>query len=533
MRKGTIIVAVVIIVALVLVGFAQLLTLVPIDTKGVANKVDGIEGNCNDNGGGDLLWQSSYVTSWNGGSSETIGFQGQVRFYSFGPTYGGIKFGSNLASYYYTVIVQADPATNDYTINGMRGNSWTSQVYTSNGHAGNYVPWPLSSNDYKSWWPMAAQTAVISGGPVTGGVIVQFFGTVNWFSSGGFLMPPKGHQELVLLAEDMAFLKSGIGSVKMQNNVIQEGTNANFLVETGVSHSSAGSSTQNPFMPTVPPTGGGWDLKVTQSDTAATMFEKTVADNFGPATISWMVPNGTYKVGQSNAFVVTLRNELVDQDTTWGFVVGPGMLKLIPNLPKLTVTNSKDTWYAGDQVKVAISDTQNSLSTYNITGYWVWVAYKTSAGTVTNYVLEKAWYPCSSRGDGYKATVTFTYPQAGNVEFQADAMDDHSLNSGMSTLDWVVYKQQSASPPGPNNNGQWDYAALAIGIAAILIGLLVGIICLMYMPQPYGMVLGVIIIIAGLAVGAYEIYHFITEAQNAGLMLMQVTQGLKLLGLLH
>ena len=68
--------------------------------------------------------------------------------------------------------------------------------------------------------------------------------------------------------------------------------------------------------------------------------------------------------------------------------------------------------------------------------------------------------------------------------------------------------------------GTWDWLALIIGIIALAGGCIIGILIIMNVPPPYGLVVGIVIIIVGFAVGGYYLYSFVTDATDKGLLVI-------------
>jgi len=302
--------------------------------------------------------------------------------------------------------------------------------------------------------------------PCSGKVTVALWGHVNdlnpWSSDDG------------VLAVDEAYLKSGIGSVKVQNDVVEEGTNVHILVTTDCSHSDKSG---------VPVTDEGWYLRI-YNPAGARVFDRTVGDDFD-GTIDWLVPAGSYSPTSSNIFKVVLRNELINQDDDYLFTVGPGMLVQIPNQPSFDVLSASGPYHPGDQITIRLSATK----TYNpITGFWVWVSYETSAGTTTSYVYNEKWYAASSEGI---ADVSFTFPDAGNVRLEASTVDTKNLNSGIAEMKWTVYADEE-EPDLVSENIDWTT------IAIVLILLVVAVFVYWKFPiaKPYKIIVSIGLVIA-------------------------------------
>lgn len=468
MKPFGIVGVVVLVLVMVLAGFSGLLLYMnqnQADTTGVAFEYKGLIAGSNSNGGKDLLDSTSYVTSWSGGGkSEKVVVQGEFK------STGTQLLGSTITAYRY--VVYALTNNNQIQMNG---------VHTTTYDTG----WVAGTNLVigKGW--SSVQTLIITiTEPCVGIVRAEMYAQYAYFDTGlGVPIPRVGG---ALFAYDEAWLRSGVGSVLVQNspNVVEEGQNVSLFVETGYSH-SGGATIQT----------GGWTLNI-YNPTGTSVMTKTIADNFA-GTVKYQIPNGSYSPTSTNVYKVILRNELIDQDDAWFFTIGPGMFKKIPNLPTFKSTGDGKTLIPGDSVSVTITSVKNPLG-YDIKGFWVWVSYETSASTTTQYVIEKAWYAATSDGKGsFSAIVTFTFPDAGQVRFQASAADTMNLNSGISSLQWTVYPKPPEPPPGP---GPFDKSmvSLIIGVALVILLLVFAFIALTKVPQPWGIIAALVLI--GLAV---------------------------------
>jgi len=453
MKRNSLILVILVGIALVATGVVPLgLLQISTDTNGVGHQYRDVLGGSNANGGGDLLDSTAYVTSWTGGgNSEKVVIQGHFRT-------TGI-FTPDFPRYWYDVTLTVD--NSQVQINGITGTEWTSAVYNT----------PDFENG--QWYPMEKVILTLTN-PCAGKVHVELWGHVN------DLNPSSSDDGL--LAVDEGYLRSGVGSVKVQNDVVEEGTNANFYVETGFSHSQ---------IPGANPSDAGWILSVF-SPTGTKVFDAGVADQFS-GTISWLVPAGSYSPSSSNIFKVVLRNELINQDDDWLFTVGPGMLAQIPDKPSFEVIEGEAPFQVGDQITVRIS----ADKTYNpIMGFWVWVSYETSAGTTTDYVYEKAWFPASQTVSGGYADVTFTFPDTGHVRLEASTADSLNLNSGIAEMKWTVYGTDNTNNPPPPT----DYTMVIIGVFILLVAFI------LYLKAPIPKPYNLIIALALIALGIYLIY---------------------------
>ncbi len=453
-RKNVLILALIVVGALVFSGGFSLLSIGnEIGTSGVGYYARGVRGGSNANGGGDLLDSTAYVTSWTGGgNSEKIVIQGH--FYASG------AFDPEMPRYWYKVTLTVDNSA--VKINGQTGTVWTSTVF--------------STQDFStgSWYPMQVATLTLTN-PASGSLHVELYGHINYYTP-----LPKGDD--FLLAEDWGNLRSGVGSVKVQNDVVEEGTNANFYVETAFSHSQ---------LPGANPSDAGWFLQVF-SPTGTKVFEKTVADEFS-GTISWLVPSGSYSASSTNIYKVVLRNELINQDDDWLFTVGPGMLTQIPNKPTFKITAGEEPFTKGESITVRISATK---TTNPIMGFWVWVSYETSVATTTDYIYEKAWYPATTSSSGSYADVTFTWPDAGNARLEASTSDSLNLNSGMSEMKFTIHGGEDTNVEPPAK----DYSMVILGVFLLLVGLI------LYWKAPIPKPWNIIAALAAIAVAVYLMY---------------------------
>jgi len=428
-------------------GGLPLLGIIPIPTDGIGYYARGVRGGSNENGGGDLLDSTAYVTSWSGGgTSEKIVIQGH--FYASG------AFDPEFPRYWYKVTLTVD--NQDVIMNGVKTSTWLSTQY--------------DPGDFETgqWYPMEAVVLYLTN-PASGSVHVELYGHINYYTP-----LPKGQD--FLLAEDWGNVRSGVGSVKVQNDVVEEGTNANFYVETAFSHSQ---------IPGANPSDVGWFLSVF-SPTGTEVFKKTVADEFS-GTISWPVPVGSYSPTSSNIYKVVLRNELMNQDDDWLFTVGPGMLAQVPGKPSFKVTVGDEPFEKGDLITVRIS----AEKTYNpIMGFWVWVSYETSAGTTTDYVYEKAWFPATPTSGGGFADVSFSWPDSGHARIEASTADSLNLNSGMSEMKFTIYGGSGGAAPS------FDWSMLILGAFIIVIAYV------LYrkapIPKPYNLVVALALVAAAI-----------------------------------
>lgn len=466
MKVRNVAVALVIVAVLIVGGFAYLGS-VFVNTDGVSYRYRGVEGGTQANSGrGDLLDSTAYVTSWTGGGvSEKIVLRGHFRATP-------AVFAPEFARYWYKVALTSDNP--NVQINGITGTSWESIKFEVTSGS-DPTPWT-----YGDW--IATESVIVTlTNPCSGKIHAELWGHVNDLN-------PSSSDDGIL-ASDEAYLRSGVGSVKVQNDVVEEGTTANFFVETGYAHTEKTD---------VSGSGEGWYLNI-YNPAGGSVLTKTIGDNFA-GTISWLVPNGSYSPSSTNVWKVLLRNELIDQDDDWFFTVGPGMIKQIPGKPSFEIQNPQKTYVAGDKIDVLLTAKKNP-SGYDIAGFWVWVSYETSAGTTTHYLIEKAWYPANAEGGGiFTAQVSFVFPDAGNARLEASTADVKNLNSGIAEMSWTVY----GPTDNHNNNGgpqKVDWLMVILGIVAMIGAVALGALLIWYMPKPWGLGIGIVVILVGIAGG--------------------------------
>lgn len=279
MRIRNVVFVLVIVAVLAIAGFS-FLGAVYANTDGVGYTYRGIRGGSNANGGGDLLDTTAYVTAYlGGGSSEKIVIQGHARATK-------AVFTPSFERYWYEVSLTSNNP--DVQINGVAGVEWTSATYPVPAIPS---PTPWSDGD---WFPLEAVPVTITN-PCSGKVHVELWGHINdldpWSKDDG------------LLAVDEGYLRSGVGSVKVQNDVVEEGTMAHFFVETGYAHTAK---------TTIPEIDQGWTLNI-YNPAGGSVFTKSIGDNFA-GTVDWPVPLGSYSPSSTNIYYVKLTNELIDQE---------------------------------------------------------------------------------------------------------------------------------------------------------------------------------------------------------------------------
>lgn len=449
------------IIGLLAFGVPGLLSLI-VDTDGVGFEYRDVTGGSNANGGRDLLDTTAYVTSWAaGGLSEKIVIQGYYK------NTAGWDFEPDFREYWYIVVFGVDNP--DIKINGITGTTWTSPRY------------PGDLGDPNMWQPGIAVTLQITN-PCYGMVHVEMWGVVKdlnpWSSDEG------------ILAVDEAYLRSGVGSVKVNNDAVEEGTEVSFYVKTGYAHSTNTN---------VPASDQGWYLDI-KNPNGVVVYTNTFSDNYA-ATVKWSVPLGSYSSTSSNIYSIVLRNELIDQDDDWFFTVGQGMIEDIPKKPTFSITEGDQPFIAGESIEVRL---RADMTTYAISGFWVWVSYETSAGTTTHYILQEAWYVANpTDADTYEAYVRFTFPDAGYVRFEASTADIMNLNSGIAELRWTV-DQLDEGGAVDDETDDYDWTGVLILVGCVIVALVI------YMRAPLPMLWKLLIALAILGIGAYFAYPYLT-----------------------
>lgn len=462
--KGKMVTALVIVTVFVLLGFVgfRMLGEITANTDGVGYYARGVRGGSNANGGGDLLDASVYVTSWaGGGQSEKIIIAGHY--------YGSGVFSPAMPRYWYKVtLTVTNPA--GILINGLPGTEYTSQNYNL----------PDGGIDTGHWIPAQYIELKITN-PCSGKIHAELWGHIHYFT-------PLPKEADFLLAEDEGYLKSGIGSISVPTDVIEEGKQVAIRVTTGYSHTDAVS---------IPATDQGWYLSIYDPG-GNSVYQTTIGDNKDGYMVSWTVPTNSYSPTGTNTFKVVLRNELINQDQAVFFVIGPGMSKMIPNKPEFKLISGTEPFIKGAAVTIQLSVAKNPLGT-DPQGFRVWVAYQTTAGSTTYYITgwENKFVAASGTGTVWTGEVSFTIPEAGSAMVSASTVDATNLNSGIATYHLEIQTQ----PPG-TDEPTGDWTGLILGIVVIILSIVVGAIILKYLPlPPWNIVIGAVIIVAGMAVG--------------------------------
>jgi len=461
-KKKMAIVGVIVVALLILSGgMASILSFFDAEeVEGVTYYSKGIAGGSVAGGApNDLLDAESYVTSYIDGLSEKIVIRPYWKFYEDRPIVCSIE------QTWVVVTLQGDGS--DVMINGIRTTTWTSDRY---GVGGGTVP-------DEQWQPLPSIILELKN-PFSGGISVELWCYHEWD-----ILLNSGDDKI---ASDRANLLPGIGSVDAQNDVIEEGTNANFIVETGYSHTTKvvdAVSTE------------GWYFDIYSLRTGTKVYSRTVTDDFY-GTVSWLVPDGTFVTVGDNTHRAVLRNALLDIDFDDTFIIGAGMMDQIPELPTFVLIKGDEPFIPGESISVQMFADSNAITDSPIDGFWVNVFYETAGGSTTIFLLNHKWYSATPTATGGTATVSFTFPEAGTVRLTASAQDENNLNSGNSEMSWTVYSDGDGEEP-PGDDADVDWGAVLIVIVCIA-----GVVFI-YARAPLPEYIKWVIILILLAVAAY------------------------------
>ena len=435
-RKNIVIISGLIVVALLLGGsLPGLLTLV-VDTAGDTYYVKGVAGNSLDAGAPrDLLDATSYVTSWTSGDSEKIVIQGYWTFYVGGPVL------CSMEQTWYVVTVEGEGS--GVLINGVSTTKWTSDRYNV---GGGVLP-------DGQWNPLNTVIVTLTN-PFVGSITVELWAYHKWD-----ILLSSGDDKI---AQDKAYLRSGLGRVTSQNDIVEEETDAKFTVETGYSTSTK---------PDVPTSAEGWFFNIFCLRTGANVYSRTVGDNYY-GTVTWPVPAGTFVTVGDNTFRAVLRNNLLDIAFDDTFVIGAGMMDQIPSLPTFELIQGTQPFQQGESISIQVTAKSNTITDSPITGFWVNVYYETVAGGFVSWVYDHKWYKATPTMDGGTATVSWTFSAAGYVRMTASAQDANNLNSGNAELSWKVVLDDQA-PPGDDLPLDINFSNLAIVLILIVAAIII------------------------------------------------------------
>jgi len=431
---------------------------------------------------GELLDSHAYVTSWDTlGLSEKIVATGNLRrdlnFHAIADC--------GFDEYFYraTFPASVQVALSDAKVNGTSVRSWDSPHIVRDGTN------LINSNQW-----LALQNIVFYiQGPAVGVMHIELW--VKNYIVDPYWPPNSYGPNWNKFQSDEANLLSGIGTVTVPQDVVEEGNAAHFSVRTGVSHSAVSTST------------GGWLLQVFEPGTNPTIsnsiWQQPVADNYN-GVVNWIVPLGSYKNPTSattpanwdNKYTVMLTNELFDQSHAWVFSIGKGMMPQIPNKPSLKVISgdmSNGGYTQGGLITVEISAIKNPLG-YDVKDFIVSVQYIKAGGGDSTVVLSDTHYAAAKTNDTiFYARFSFVVPEAGTVTIWGDTFDINGLNSGVVKLNIGVTPYY---PPGPGDGIDWLQIALIAGAILVLIGAI-----FLFVPgiPPVLKTLGWVLLIIGIA----------------------------------
>ena len=475
--KGTATIALaVVVIAVVFISGFSLLGEITAETNGKSYDYRGVIGNSllckvgDHYGHIDLLDASTYVTSWSGGGqSEKIVIQGWwITEHLLGPSF---------QDYWYKVTLTVGNPSG-IQINGQTGTTWESEHYKATG-----------GDSFDVWYPLKSIVLTITN-PCSGMIHVDLWAHVDdlnpWSSDNG------------IIASDEAYLKDGIGKITVPTDVVEEGHQATITVTTGYSHTDS---------PGYQASDQGWYLSIF-SPNGASVYQTTIGDNVDGYHIYYTVPTGSYSATGTNTYKVVLRNELINQDQAVFFVIGPGMTNKIPNKPEFKLISGNQPFVKGEQVTIQLSATKNPLGT-DPTGFRVWVAYQTTAGSTTYYITgwENKFVTANGNGQIWTAEITFVVPESGSVLVSGSTVDSQNLNSGLSTYHMDVQNQA----PNTNKPGGINWGSLFIGIIAMLAGIMFAYLALKYFPmKPWNFLVAVVFLLIGLVIAVLELAPILT-----------------------
>ncbi len=456
----TAIVAAVIVIGLVLVGFTYL-NEVYATTAGVAYNTHGVKGNSAAGGApnGDLLDTDTYITGWTGNAdSEKIVVQGQFSLTADAPGEVVVK-----RTWYQVTLEGTGP---NVKINGVPGTTFITNKSVA----------PAQDVMPDRYYTMPAFTFKLTN-TFIGKVHVEFWADRQWnFGlSGGAAM----------LSSDEAYLKSGVGRVHLTADVWEEGTEAIFQVETGFAHTAKDG---------VSATDQGWYLNIYNPE-GTQVFTKTLSDNFN-GEVKWLIPTGSYKAEWSNKFAVVLRNELIDQDQRVVYAVGPGMLLKKPNQPTATLIEGTEPFSKGETITIRLSAEMNPLG-FPIAGFTVSIVATSATGAVTDYVMKDRFIAAQKdnvNASIYWGEVTFAFPEAGYAELWGNTVDTKNLNSGNTVLTFSVQGMDEPPPPGGDEGID---TSVIIAVVLVVAAFMLAMMMLVFRPLPFAIYIGLGLIVAG------------------------------------
>ena len=495
-KKATIIIAALIIGVLVLAGIPLLLQ-VTADTTGRSVYYKGWNGNSISAGAPqDLLDATAYVTSWDSrGMSEKIFLYAYVLPNGFpigdGPTHCVWN------DHWFKITVEGGgAATFDYWGQRFTTTSWETAHHWEGG----------AQIKQKVWYTIEGDSFKIIG-PYVGKVHVELWANHDWSD-----IPFVTKHGTTMFASDEAYLQSGSGSVVVPPYT-EEGTDMVLKVSTGYSgnHGTSG-DTDGP---------GGWLLRIfDRTGALVPNGEKTIPDKSSGFEVRYRVPLGSFTttVGANNNWKVELWNMLFIQHQEYTVVIKQGTAAILPPGPQVISMNGDPPWPAGTTLTWKLEGKENPAG-FDLAGFRYSVQYSPTAGQLMTFIVENQWViatPSATKNNTWTATVTGAAPQTGFYVLSAQSIDVQNNPSVFTKLEYEV------GPAGTDGAtiDTWDWLALIIGLIALIGGCIIGIIIIMNVPPPYGLVIGLLIIIVGFAVGGYYLYSFVTDATEKGLLVI-------------
>lgn len=278
-----------------------------------------------------------------------------------------------------------------------------------------------------------------------------------------------GWTDWELMADDYAFLASGVGDVELVDSQVRyvagEDT-VKFEVDTGYSGQTQGGEYQE----------DGWMLEVFNSGGQRV---KQWSINDGQhngrkaADGSWLdyeIPADAINPGQSRTWSVVLTNTYFEQDDETFFTITAEELEQCPDIKPIHF-NQAD-YELGDDVMITLEGVPNNAGTGEIHGFLVNIMYgKDGADYLPNYHLEYVY------ASGTTATITVT-PAKGDtyLTVEAWAFDAPESTGGLMSetaeaSTWI--KDEQYEPPAEN---VWVYIiAIFIALAFIIVAVILPI----------------------------------------------------------
>ncbi len=505
-------------IAVVFMGFSSL-SVLPADTVTKGYTDHGCEGASSssntENGarplpvnGGEMLDSHAYVTSWDtNGLSEKIVMTGHIRKDAAWTSIWDIGYNQYQYRVYFPSAVQV--AMSDAKVNGTAVTEWDSPIVVASGSGVNLL--------YSYNWYVMNPMIVYIQGPCVGVVTVELYVLHYWDAGKPFT---SGQGQWNKMQSDQANLLSGIGSVTVPQDVVEEGTAVHMNVRTGVSHSEVSTAT------------GGWTLQIfepgTNPEVSNSVWSQNVADNYN-GVVDWIVPAGAYKnpmnsttpANWDNKYIVTLTNELFDQSHAWLFAIGAGMMAQIPNKPTFEVLEgdmSNGGYTQGGSITIELTAKKNPIG-YDVKDFIVSVQYIKAGGGDSTVIISDTHYTATKEDNSTFTTVfDFVVPEPGTVSVWADSYDDHGLNSGVAKLNLAVTPYIPTPPPGSSID--WLTIGMIVGAIVLIIGALLAFIP--GVPEPFKTI-GWVLLFVGLVV--LVIIAFMTFSKQGAAQIVSMLKG--------